>query len=220
MRRATVLLADDHGIVADGLRSLLRDHFDLVGTVADGAALVEAARRLRPDVIVSDIAMPVLSGLEVLRILASEDRAGRFIVLTMHADAQLVTEAFRLGAAGYVLKHSAGEELISAIHEALHGRSYLTPLMTKEVMATLTPGGTRRQGMRLTMRQRDVLRLIAQGRRMKEIAGILQLSRRTVETHKYEMMHQLGLRTTAGLIRYAVEHEELLIGSSDPIGTP
>lgn len=220
MRRPTVLLADDHGIVADGLRSLLRDQFDLVGTVGDGGALVEAARRLHPDIIVSDIAMPVLSGLEALRTLAAEGRAGHFIVLTMHADAQLATEAFRLGAAAYVLKHSAGDELIAAIHEVLHGRSYLTPLMTRDVMASLTPGGPRRQGMRLTMRQRDVLRLIAQGRRMKEIAGILQLSRRTVETHKYEMMHQLGVRTTAGLIRYAVEHEELLMGSAEPVSPP
>jgi DNA-binding NarL/FixJ family response regulator len=209
MERAKVLLADDHAIVADGLRSLLKDQFELVGTVGDGQALVDAARRLRPDVIVTDITMPVMSGLDALRVLAAEGIAAKIVVLTMHADAQLATEAFRAGAAGYLLKHSAGEELITAIHEVLQGRAYLTPLITREVMASVASPAALRPRVRLTSRQRDVLRLIADGKRMKEIAAILNLSRRTVETYKYEMMQALNVRTTAELIHYAIRHEQV-----------
>src|SRR5262249_26133339 len=132
-----VLLADDHTIVADGLRSLLAEHFDLVGTVRDGVALVEAARRLHPDVIVSDIGMPVLSGLDALRGRNEEPPRPRMIFLPMHAAADLATEAFRAGAAGYLVKHSAGDELINAIHEVLRGRFYLSPLITRDVLTSL-----------------------------------------------------------------------------------
>jgi DNA-binding NarL/FixJ family response regulator len=201
-----VLLADDHTIVADGLRSLLSQHFDLVGTVRDGEALVEAARRLRPDVIVSDIGMPVLSGLDALRRLNDDASAPRMIFLTMHADADLATEAFRAGAAGYLVKHSAGDELITAIHEVLRGRFYLTPLITRDVLTNLT-GRPGQSSARLTRRQRDVLRLIVEGKRMKEIAAALDLSARTVESHKYEMMQTLGVRTTAELIQFALRHD-------------
>jgi two-component system, NarL family, response regulator NreC len=204
MRRTTVLLADDHAIVAQGLASLLNSHVDLMGTVGDGGQLLEAARELRPDVIVADIAMPVLSGLEVLRRLKAERIDAKVIFLTMHADAQLATEALRAGASGYVLKHSAGEELIRAIDEVLAGRVYLTPLLTKDVITTLTEP-TSQPAVRLTPRQREVLRLIAEGRRMKEIAATLQLSTRTVETHKYEMMRALGVDSTAALVRYAIQ---------------
>ena len=133
-----VLLADDHTIVADGLRSLLAEHFDLVGTVRDGVALVEAAGRLQPDVIVSDICMPVLSGLDALRRLNKETPRLRMIFLTVHADPDLAAEAFRAGAAGYLAKHSAGDELINAIHEVLRGRFYLSPLITRHVLTTST----------------------------------------------------------------------------------
>jgi DNA-binding NarL/FixJ family response regulator len=205
-----VLLADDHTIVADGLRSLLNEHFDLVGTVRDGEALVEAARRLRPDIIVSDISMPGLNGLDALRRLNEDPPGPRMIFLTMHADADLATEAFRAGAAGYLVKHSAGDELITAIHEVLHGRFYLSPLITRDVLANLTGKSTQPSG-RLTPRQRDVLRLIVAGKRMKEIAAALDLSARTVESHKYEMMQTLGVKTTAELIQFALRHE--LVGS-------
>jgi two-component system, NarL family, response regulator NreC len=204
MRRTTVLLADDHAIVAEGLASLLNSHVVLMGTVGDGGQLLEAARELRPDVIVADMAMPVLSGLEVLRRLKAERIDAKVIFLTMHADAQLATEALRAGASGYVLKHSAGEELIRAIDEVLAGRVYLTPLLTKDVITTLTEP-TSQPAVRLTPRQREVLRLIAEGRRMKEIAATLQLSTRTVETHKYEMMRALGVDSTAALVRYAIQ---------------
>jgi DNA-binding NarL/FixJ family response regulator len=205
-----VLLADDHTIVADGLRSLLNQHFDLVGTVGDGEALVEAARRLRPDIIVSDISMPGLSGLDALRRLNEDPPGARMIFLTRHADADLATEAFRAGAAGYLVKHSAGDELITAIHEVLQGRFYLSPLITRDVLANLT-GKSTQPSARLTPRQRDVLRLIVAGKRMKEIAAALDLSARTVESHKYEMMQALGVKTTAELIQFALRHE--LVGS-------
>jgi two-component system, NarL family, response regulator NreC len=204
MRRTTVLLADDHAIVAEGLASMLNSHVDLMGTVGDGGQLLEAARELRPDVIVADMAMPVLSGLEVLRRLKAERIDAKVIFLTMYADAQLATEALRAGASGYVLKHSAGEELIRAIQEVVEGRVYLTPLLTKDVITALTEPTTQ-PAVQLTPRQREVLRLIAEGRRMKEIAATLQLSTRTVESHKYEMMRALGVDSTAALVRYAIQ---------------
>ena len=203
MRRARVLLADDHTIVAQGLASLLRDDFDLVGTVGDGQALIDAAQRLRPDVIVADMAMPVMDGLEALHRLKAARIDAKVIFLTMHADAQLATEALRAGASGYVLKHAAGEELITAIQEVLQGRTYLTPLIAKDVITSLM-APEKQATVTLTPRQREVLRLIAEGRRMKEIAATLQLSTRTVETHKYDMMRALGVQSTAELVRYAI----------------
>jgi len=202
--RTKVLLADDHAMVVEGLVTLLKDHhFDVAGTVADGSELIDAVLKLKPDVIVADIAMPVLGGLEALRRLKATRSEAKVVFLTMHADAQLATEAFRAGASGYVLKQSAGEELIAAIKEVLQGRTYLTPLMTKDVIANFT--GSTPPTVKLTPRQREVLRLIAEGRRMKEIAAILELSTRTVETHKYEMMRTLGMESTAELVRYAIQ---------------
>ena len=204
MPRPTVLLADDHAVVAEGLASLLASEFALVGTVADGARLLEAAQRLRPDVIVADIAMPGMSGLEALRRLKAAGTAVRMVFLTMHADAQLAAEAFRAGAAGFVVKHAAGKQLIAAIHTVLRGGTYLTPELSQEVVATLAE--PRSSVGKLTARQREVVRLIAGGRTMKEIAAVLGLSPRTVESHKYDAMQSLGLATTADLIRYAIEH--------------
>jgi DNA-binding NarL/FixJ family response regulator len=201
--RTKVLLADDHTVVAEGLATLLKNRFDLVGTARNGSELIDAARKLRPDVIVADISMPVLSGLEALRRLKAARSQAKVIFLTMHADAQLATEAFRAGASGYVLKQSAGEELIAAIQEVLQGRTYLTPLMTKDVIANFTESTP--PTVKLTPRQREVLRLIAEGKRMKEIGAILELSTRTVETHKYEMMRGLGVESTAELVRYAIQ---------------
>jgi len=198
MARATILLADDHAIVAEGLARLLGPEFTLLGTVTDGSQLLEAARRHRPDVIVSDVAMPGMTGLEVLRRLRAESLPSRVIFLTMHADAPLAAEALRAGAAGFVVKHAAGEELLTAIHEALAGRTYLTPRLTKDVLELTQKT--------LTARQREVLGLIAKGRTMKEIAAELGLSARTVETHKYQMMEALRVTSTAELIRHAIEY--------------
>ena len=201
--RLTVLLADDHAIVAEGLASILQREFSLIGTVADGAQLVEAARKLRPDVIVTDVAMPGMSGLEALTRLKAEGIPAKVIFLTMHADAQLAAEALRAGASGFVVKHAAGKELIAAIHTALQGGRYLSPNLAPDVLATLADGG--RSGA-LTPRQREVIALIAEGRTMKEVAVALGLSPRTVETHKYQVMQALGLQTTTDIVRYAIEH--------------
>ena len=204
-RRTTVLIADDHEIVVEGLVGLLKDRFDVVGTVSDGHRLLEDVQRLRPDIVVTDISMPGLDGLEVLRRLKAKRSDTRVIVLTMHAGAELAAEALREGASGFVLKRSASDELVMAIHEVLKGRVYLTPAVTRDVLAQMS-GSPRGEAAHLTPRQREVLRLITEGRRTKEIAAILNVSTRTVETHKYEMMQALGVQTTVDLVRYAIEN--------------
>ena len=207
MRRPTVLIADDHTIVKEGLVALLKEHdFDVVGAVSDGQALVDAATRLRPDVIVTDLSMPGLSGLDVLTRLKAAHIDSKVIVLTMHNDAELATRAMRAGARGFLLKYSAGEELLNAIQQALEGHVYLTPALTREVIEQLAVPANQSRA-ELTPRQLDVLRLILEGRRMKEIAAALSLSTRTVETHKYQMMETLGVGSTAELVKYAIEHK-------------
>ena len=204
MRQHSVLVADDHAIVKEGLVSLLKEHdFNVVASVEDGHALMEAARRLRPDLIVTDLSMPGLSGIEVLTRLQSEHIESKVIVLTMHHDSELATRALRAGASGFLLKHSAGEELLNAIRQALGGRVYLTPVLTREVMERMAVDPKREP--QLTSRQLDVLRLILEGRRMKEIGETLNLSVRTVETHKYQMMQVLGVESTPELVKYAIE---------------
>ena len=204
-RPTTVLLADDHAIVLEGLAALLRAEFSLLGTVTDGARLIEAARRLRPDVIVTDLTMPGLDGLEVLRHLKADGIPAKVIVLTMHAEAHLAADALRAGASGFVVKHAAGRELIAAIHTVVRGERYIMPQLASDVLAALAGGRTAGEGP-LTARQREVVSLIAEGRTMKEVAAALGLSPRTVEAHKYQVMQALGLQTTADLIRYAIEH--------------
>jgi DNA-binding NarL/FixJ family response regulator len=203
MPRATVLLADDHAIVAEGLATILRAEFSLVGTVATGAELLEAAQRLRPDVIVTDFSMPGMTGLDALRRLKADGVTAKVVFLTMHADPELAVEVLRAGAMGFVVKRAAGKELITAIQAALGGRRYVTPDLAQDVFETLTQPRTAPK--RLTLRQRDVVRLLAEGRTMKEAAAELGTSPRTVETHKYQALQALGLKTTADLIRYAVE---------------
>ncbi len=202
MRRSTVLIADDHAIVRDGLVSLLQQHeFEIAGAVGTGDLLIERARALRPDVIVTDLSMPGVTGLDALTRLTAERLPSRVIVLTMHQDADLAALAMRSGASGYLLKESAGDELITAIRQVLQGRMYLAPALTKGIMERLARPAAPPQ---LTPRQRDVLVLIVKGQRMKEIAANLGLSTRTVESHKYEMMDALGLHSTAELVRYAL----------------
>jgi DNA-binding NarL/FixJ family response regulator len=205
MRRPTVLLADDHGIVTDGLARILKEaDFDVVGAVSDGQRLVDAAIRLRPDVIITDLSMPRLSGLDVLHRLKSERIDSKVIVLTMHHDADMAADAIRGGASGFLLKESAGDELVAAVRHALEGKVYITPTVTKDVMGRIA-GSSKSSGPQLTPRQRDILRLIVKGQRMKEIAATLGLSTRTVEGHKYEMMETLGVTSTAELVRYALD---------------
>ncbi len=204
MSRPTVLVADDHVVFTDGIVRILKERFDVVGTVADGGSLLEAAGRLHPDVIVTDISMPTVSGLEGLRQLKTRRVDSRVIFLTMHADARLAAEAFRLGARAFVLKQSSGDELVKAIEEVLQGHKYMSPALTDEVLALMSdPAASPGE---LSSRQKEVLRLIVNGHRMKEIAAHLNLSPRTVETIKYGMMRDLNVHSTTELVRYAIEH--------------
>jgi DNA-binding NarL/FixJ family response regulator len=199
-----VILADDHAMVAEGIGRLIGEVAELLGKATDGRQLVDMARRLKPDIIVADVSMPVMSGLEAMRQLKAECVEARFIFLTVHAEADLAAEAMRAGAHGYVLKAAAGEELFEAIRAALAGRVYLTPHITREVLQAISD---RAEGIdQLTSRQREVLQLIARGKRMKEIAADLKLSIRTVEDHKSQLLDALGLKTTAELVKYAVRH--------------
>jgi DNA-binding NarL/FixJ family response regulator len=206
MPKTRVLLAEDHIIVAEGLQALLKDTFELVGIVHDGRALLDAAEELRPDVIVTDISMPLLNGLDAIRQILSRRPETKVVVLTMHRETQLAVDAFRAGVSGYLLKISPGEELISAIRQVAQGRSYVTTLMAKDLISLLIEVGSPSPDDRphLTPRQREVLQLIAEGRTMKEVASILNISPRTAESHKYEIMRVLGAQTTADLIQYAI----------------
>jgi DNA-binding NarL/FixJ family response regulator len=207
MRKARVLLAEDHTIVAEGLNSLLKDEVELIGTVGDGHALVEAAGRLKPDVIVADISMPLLNGLDAARQLKRKRLSAKIIFLTMHPEVPLAKEAFRAGASGYLLKHSAGKELILAIRQVLEGRSYVTPLITEDASTFLMDAARhpKRLTGALTPRQREVLQLVAEGQSMKQVASVLDISSRTAEAHKYQIMEKLGVQTTAELVQYAVK---------------
>ena len=206
MPLARVLLADDHPVVAQGLAALLKESFELVGVVHDGRALVEAAEKFRPDVVVTDVSMPLLNGLDAIRRIRTRLPNTKVIVLTMHRETQLAVDAFRAGAAGYMLKVSPVEELITAIQQVAQGRVYVTTLLSKDLITLLLEaGGQPKAGESpLTARQREVLQLIAEGRTMKEVASILKISPRTAESHKYEIMQALGVQTTAELIQYAM----------------
>jgi DNA-binding NarL/FixJ family response regulator len=206
MAMIRVLLADDHAMVAEGLSALLKDSFTLLGTVSDGRALLAAAAELRPDVIVADISMPLLNGLDAIRQIRSKQPGAKIVVLTMHSESELAVEAFRAGASAYVLKTCAGEELVLAIREVAQGRAYVSSLITKGLIGILMEAkkpSTAAEAT-LTPRQREVLQLIAEGRTMKETASILNISQRTAESHKYEMMRLLGVETTAALVQYAI----------------
>lgn len=205
MSRTRILLADDHKMFAQGLRGLLEDEFDLVGSVENGQALVDVARELAPDVIVADISMPVLNGLDAVRKLREQGVTAKVIFLTMHADDRLLAEAFRCGGAGYVLKQSAGEELILAIRQVLAGHKYVTPLLAREWAEDVSKKINRSKKLTLTPRQREVLQLVIEGCTMKEVASRMGISTRTAESHKYEMMEGLGVDSTAELIQYAVK---------------
>lgn len=202
MNRIRLILADDHTMFAQGLESLLDEEFELLGTVGNGHDLVEAVHRLNPDVIIVDISMPGLNGFDAVRRIKENGNQSKVIFLTMHDDDTLVEEAFRCGGSGYVLKQAAGEELVEAIKQVAQGNRYVTPLV-KSKRADRIPRGA--QKSMITPRQREVLKLISQGLTMKEIAAELEISTRTAESHKYEMMEALGVSTTADLIKYALK---------------
>jgi len=207
MSRPRVLLADDHRIVTEGLKGLLEPEFELVGIVEDGRALLAAAEKLRPDVIVADISMPLLNGIDAVRKIKKAHEEIKVVFLTMHPDVTYAVSAFEAGASGYVLKHSAPTELVTAIRSALRGKTFVTPLLAGELMQLAKEGtGQRDELTSLTPRQREILQLIAEGHSAKEIATVLTISSRTVEYHKYRIMKDLGLKSAAELVHYAVKH--------------
>jgi DNA-binding NarL/FixJ family response regulator len=206
MARPRVLLADDHTLILGAFEKLLAAECDIVGQVSDGRALVAAAESLKPDVIVLDISMPLLNGLEAGRQIKQKSQNIKLVFLTMNEDADLAAEAFRSGASGYLLKRSAASELSTAIREVTQGRSYITPLVAGELVGSLMQGDDRKSAPELTSRQREVLQLLAEGRTMKEVASVLNLTPRTVAFHKYQMMEQLKVKSTAELVQYAVKH--------------
>jgi DNA-binding NarL/FixJ family response regulator len=207
-KRYRVLVADDHAVVREGLQLLLREHFDIVGAVRDGRTLVREAQRLTPDLVVIDISMPILNGIEATRQLQERVPWIKVVVFTMHADVTFAAELLQAGASAYVLKNAPIDEIKTAIQRVLAGEQYVTPQVGKEVFPFLqssSPGACRSTNG-LTSRQREVLQLLAEGRASKQIADVLCVSPRTVEFHKYKMMEKLGLHSTADLTRYAMKH--------------
>ena len=204
--RTRVLLADDHTILLEAFRQLLSPVCEVVGAVTDGRKLLEAAEELRPDVIVLDISMPLLNGIEACRQLQPKLPDTRWVFLTVNEDPDLAVETFRLGASAFLLKSSAASELFSAIEMAMEGRRYITPLLTKgESLGVFLDRVPHAPGDKLTTRQREVLQLLAEGKLMKEAADILGVTPRTVAFHKYSIMQQLGVKTSAELVQYAVK---------------
>jgi DNA-binding NarL/FixJ family response regulator len=206
MTKPRVLLADDHTLVVEGFRRLLEDQCELVGTVGDGRALVDAVPQLKPDIVILDISMPVLNGIDASRVLRSKHPHIKVIFITMHADPAYVRAAFQAGASAYLLKRCVGEELAQAMRAVKTGNFYVTPLITKEVVEGMLRGGdsATAMGPELTTRQREVLQLLAEGHTVKDIAGRLKISPRTVEFHKGQIMEQLNLHSTVELVKYAM----------------
>ena len=208
MKRPRVLLADDHRLVAEGLKSLLSSEFELLDVVEDGRALIAAAKKLQPDVIVADVTMPHLNGIEAFVQLKKDHPGVKVVFLTMHQDVAYARRALEAGASGFVLKHSAPAELVTAIRAALNGQTYVTPALAGQVFQAVrhVPQEASDPAAKLTPRQREILQLFAEGRSAKEIAEILAISARTVEFHKYQMMETLDLHHSAELIHFAIKH--------------
>lgn len=208
MSKVRILLADDHKMVTEGLRALLEPEFELVGIVEDGHALLEMAKQTNPDVIIADITMPSLNGIDAVEQLKKTGSQAKVVFLTMHHDAMYANRAFEAGASGFVLKHSASEELLTAIREVLKGRTYVTPIIAEELMQTYKNGNEIKKDpvRKLTSRQREVLQLLAEGKSAKEVAKSLHISSRTVEFHKYQIMEELSVKTSAGLVQFAIKH--------------
>ena len=211
MKRLAVLLADDHAIVVEGLRRVLEPEFRVAGVVADGRALMGAAARLRPDIIVVDVSMPVLNGIEAVRRIRKSDRNAKVIFLSMHPDVVCVSKALQAGGSAYVLKSSAGIEILTAIREALQGRTFVSPSVDRKTLEAQIRRDQRSQQTpdTLSPRRREVLQLVAEGRSTKEMAELLHISPRTVEFHRYRVMESLGVHTVAELVQYAIKHRIL-----------
>jgi len=206
MAKPRVILADDHTLLVEAFEKLLAPECEIVAKVADGRALVAAVQEHHPDVVVLDLAMPLLNGLDAARQIKQMDRSVRLVFVTMNEDPDLAAEAFRAGGAAYLLKRSAGSELLTAIREAMKHRSYVTPLVTEGMLGALMHSTADAGARQLTTRQREVLQLLAEGKSMKEVGSILNVTPRTVAFHKYRMMEQLKIKTNAELIQYAIRH--------------
>jgi DNA-binding NarL/FixJ family response regulator len=205
MDRPRVLLADDHRMLREAFAQLLESSCEIVGAVGDGRALLTAAEELKPDIVVVDIGMPLLNGLDATRQLKRAMPDLKIIILTINEDPDLAAEAFRAGAASYLLKNSAASELLLAVDEAMRGQSYVTPLVAKGLVDSLAhPANSANKKDVTSARQREVLQLLAEGHTMKQIARILKIKPRTVAFHKYGMMKHLGVKTTAELVQVAV----------------
>jgi len=202
--RSRVLIADDHSVVAEGLRSLLEKKYEVVGIVPDGRELLVQAPELKPDVIVLDIGMPLLNGLDAAERLLSSLPQIKFVFLTMNDDPNLAAAALKLGAVGYVLKHTAASELLKAVSEVLQGRSYVTAKLRAENWA-VREARARDFSKELTRRQQEVVQLLAEGRPMKEVAAILKVSAKTVMFHKYRIMQSFNLKNNADLVLFALK---------------
>ena len=205
MSKPRIIIADDHTLLVEAFEKLLAADCEVVAKVADGRALVAAVDEHHPDVVVLDLAMPLLNGLDAGRQIKHKHPSTRLVFVTMNEDPDLAAEAFRGGASAYLLKRSAGAELLTAIREAMKGRSYVTPLVTEGMLGLLMSSNAEKPHQ-LTARQREVLQLLAEGKSMKEVASILNLTPRTVAFHKYRMMEQLKITTNAELIQYAIRH--------------
>lgn len=206
MGKPRVILADDHTLLLEAFEKLLSAECDVVARVADGRALVDAVREHHPDVVVLDLAMPLLNGLDAARQIKQMNKSVRLVFVTMNEDPDLAAEAFRAGGSAYLLKRSAAAELLTAIREAMRHRSYVTPLVTEGMLGSLMQPASETPSQQLTSRQREVLQLLAEGKSMKEVATILNVTARTVAFHKYRIMEQLRIRTNAELIQYAIKH--------------
>jgi DNA-binding NarL/FixJ family response regulator len=207
MERVRILVADDHTMFSAGLQKLLEPHYEVVGIVADGRALLQAAPQLKPDVVLLDVAMPMLNGLDAARELRKKMPQVKIIFLTMNPDSDIASEAFRIGASAYLLKTSKPAELLRAVHDAVKGVSYVTPQVSRamEERFIRDPKSLHRQ-KQLTARQHEVLQMIAEGRSMKEIAGVLDITHRTVRFHKARIMEELEITTNSDLVKYAINH--------------
>ncbi|HJZ82076.1 MAG TPA: response regulator transcription factor [Pyrinomonadaceae bacterium] len=205
MKKPKIILADDHTILMDALKKLVEPEFEVIATCSDGRELIEAAVKFNPNVIVLDIGMPTMNGLNAGQRLKQLLPTVKLVYLTMNQDPDMASEAFRLGASAYLLKTSAGSELIRALREVVRGGTYITPLMTEGMVGSFIQNFKRRKRTNhLTLRQKEVLQLLAEGRSMKEAAFILNVSPRTVAFHKYTMMDHLNIKSSAELIEYAM----------------
>jgi DNA-binding NarL/FixJ family response regulator len=214
MNRVKLLLVDDHQIVLEGLKNMLQRDFDIVGTLENGLTLAKTVRQLRPDVVIADISMPMLNGLDAVRQMRKAKVDTKVIFLTMHNDSIYAKQAFEIGASGFVLKHSACSELVTAINGVLRGHTYISPAIAEDLIYTYRHDTNVYDDSsfgNLTDRQRQVLQLIAEGKSAKEIAAILNISTRTVEFHKYTMMQNLRIKTSAQLVQFAIKHGVIVV---------